>query len=169
MVNQVKEELRQQGRLQEFAQTVFKIVCVEDRYDNRLPEGKFRPYVVGSAEGPAGKVIYTQDKLYKVGINFSYPPFAYLNEMHAREIINTGGKLDAWAIVSCVAYQWAFVQRYLALDISFPDLVGRFWGSMIPFKVSDNDTIVHNGMYTYRLDLSSIVMYEFEIGDVIYG
>ena len=162
MTVQAKEQLRQQGLLNEYPQTVFKIVKLYDDAGYDLPIGQFKPYVVKDIE--VGEIIYKKDAWYKVGENFKYPAFAHYDEAIAREVV-LNLCLNV-AMVSCIAYQWTFVHRYLSFTYLFKDNLYEFWNSMSPY----DEFLAGNGVATHLIPSSgAIAMYEFEIGDVIYG
>ena len=162
MIAQVKEELRQDGRLMEHTRTVFKVVRIEKDYNNGTI---YRPAVVYDMS-PFENMIYKPHSYYNIGVEFMYPPFAYYNEIDAREFLNyqCAEDKDGFGVISRVAYKWAWVRRYLAFTDYFTSDLDTFWNSVFPYA-----RIPRQAPPTYPVPTGSIVMFEFEIGDRVYG
>ena len=159
MIAQVKEWLRENGKLEENIQTVFKVVRVNDK-------GEYRPALSGNVE-LRERIVYTPGDYYKVGENFQYPAFAFHDEVCARNfiyMITEGLDIPPLAVMSFVAYQWTWLEKYLFITL-IPNKthMERFWSSTRPFDhtcpMSATNTTPHG----------TIGLFEFDVGDVIYG
>ena len=164
MIAQVKEELRLDGRLMENIQTVFKVVHIDRR-------GRFCPAMtikIGANPlyDPSKIIPYISGTHYKVGDNFDYPAFAFHDEIMARDFIwmVTEGASNSLAILSCVAFQWAWLEHYMSLtQILEPESLALFWSTTLPFRADGVPFAAHS------TPSGTIGLFEFEIGNVIYG
>lgn len=164
MIAQVKEELRLDGRLMENIQTVFKVVHMDKR------GGYYPAMTIKLTEFPLydpRKIItYVPGAHYKVGDNFDYPAFAFHDEVLARDFMwmVTEGASNSLAILSCVAYQWAWLEYYMSLtQVLEPESLALFWSTTLPFYTDGTPFAAHS------TPPGTIGLFEFEIGDVIYG
>jgi len=168
MTAQVKEQLRENGQLNEYPRTVFKVVKLEkDIYNKEI----YRPAIVYD-QPPFRKLTYKPNTWYKVGNNIEYPPYAFYDEEKARTFLFQQS-LGNFAVIYCVAYQWVWVQNYLGLGDTFCRKLKSFWDSLAPYTVSSllselEDKMISSFM-VHGAPPNSIVMFEFETGDELYG
>ena len=160
MIAQVKEQLRQDGRLMENTQTVFKVVRINDAGEYRPTTSKDEP-LVGK-----NRIVYIPNQHYKVDDNFEYPAFAFHDEVNAREFIYMRTIVDSshLATLSCVAYQWAWLNRYMHIYwLGIGIELEHFWSTDMPFRQPNS-----YAEGTHFAPSGTIGLFEFEIGDVIY-
>ena len=171
MIAQVKEALRQEGKLSEEIRTVFKVVKIDkDEDDLEI----YRPAIVHDIS-IGESIIYTPDKTYRVGEYLDYPAFAFYSEEHARDFVHVCGaspELENFGVAACVVYQWAWLDRYYGVFNEHNVDVDKFWESALPFNkdwrdATDSARGRSLAYATHLTPIGTIGMFEFEMGELI--